>query len=220
MRKTTNNMFIGMQNEINFLKQSRQVFDIPITEFTHFVYDNTECKEFIEGKYTDKKPDIIFSSEKQLDGIDFSYKSVTMDLKVNGPQFDRAFFELEKNKYDKYSYEKKKDSHLIVSVITSGTENKIYVMPAGFIEMLANKSMPYGMPLPADFYDNKHYFELTQSNSTRLKNKQGVVILLDKVQDALRYYLSYYCTNNDMVYLMCKCKPFVDKDNTYIANKK
>lgn len=219
MNKTTTNMLIGMQNEINFLKQSRQVFDIPITEFTHYIYDNEECREFIENKYSDKKPKIEYSKEQQVNGVDIGYKSITMDLKVNSPKYNRAFFELEKNEYGTYSYKKKKDSHLIVSVITSGTENKIYVIPTGFIEMLANKTIPEGMPLPDDFYNSK-CFEFKQSNSTKHKNKQGLVILLDTIQEGLRYYTAYYCTNNDMRYLLCRCKPFIDKDNTYIANKK
>ena len=206
-----------MKNEIQFLKVVPDIYAIPLSDFNYYVFDNRESSETVKNAFPDCKPNIIYSVEQQVKGNDFSYKGLTLDLKVNGRKYDRPFFELY-NKDGKYTYGKAADSHIIVSIMAK--DSMIYSFPASLIEMIVNGNIK-DLPLPQDFYHTSKYFcQFNDMDSLKVKGKTGFAINADILQSCIRRYLSYYCDNSNMRYLLMQCKPYKDSKNKYTETEK
>ena len=206
-----------MKNEIQFLKVVPDIYAIPLSDFNYYVFDNKESSETVKNAFPDCKPSIIYSAVQQAKGNDFSYKGLTLDLKVNGKRYDRPFFELY-NKDGKYTYGKAADSHIIVSIMAK--DSMIYSFPASLIEMIVNGNIK-DLPLPQDFYhNNKSFFQFDDMDTLKAKGKTGFAINADILQSCIRYYLSYYCGNSNMCYLLMQCKPYKDSKNKYTETEK
>ena len=202
-----------MKNEIQFLKVVPKIYTVPLSDFNYFVFDDNESKNVVKNAFTDSVPNIIYSTTEQGNGNDFRYKGLSLDLKVNGKRYDRPFFELY-NKNGKYTYGKAADSHIIVSIMAK--DSMIYSFPASLIEMIVNRNIQ-DLPLPQDFYHtNKYFYQFDDMETLKAKGKTGFAINPDILQSCIRYYLSYYCSNSDMCYLLMQCSPYKDSNNTYI----
>ena len=210
---TTIKHVTGMKNEIQFLKVVPNIYTVPLSDFNYFVFDDNESKNVVKNAFTDSVPNIIYSTTEQGNGNDFRYKGLSLDLKVNGKRYDRPFFELY-NKNGKYTYGKIADSHIIVSIMAK--DSMIYSFPASLIEMIVNRNIQ-GLPLPQDFYHTKKDFiQFDDMEVLKSKGKTGFAINADILQSCIRSYLSYYCSNPDMCYLLMQCNPYKDSGNTYI----
>lgn len=213
---TTINHVIGMKNEIQFLKVVPDIYSVPLSDFSYFVYDDNKSRETVKGTFSDNHcPVIVYNSNQQIKGNDFMYKGLTLDLKVNGRRYERPFFELF-YKDGKYTYQKAKDSHIIVAIMAK--DSMIYSFPASLIEMIVNHNSQ-GLPLPQDFYyKGTDFYKFDEITDLKNKGKVGFAISAEILQVCLRSYLSYHCGNSDMRYLLMQCKPYHDKDNNYIEN--
>ena len=81
-----------MKNEIQFLKVVPDIYSVPLSDFSYFVYDDNKSRETVKGTFSDNNsPAIVYSSNQQIKGNDFMYKGLTLDLKVNGRRYERPF---------------------------------------------------------------------------------------------------------------------------------
>lgn len=219
MLKTTKNHLIGMNNEFRILSITEELYKLPINEFTWVIYEDLEnkCKKesdsLLKKLKKSDQPQIDISSDEQVAGTDIKFRGLTLDVKVNKHYpLDRACFEIF-NKDGVFSYEKYKDSHLIVCVMRD--TSAIYNFPASLIEKIVSHNIGDLHSLPDDFYSNKRYFEQKKSKQVRGKIKNVYCIEPKTLNKVLREYLAYHCTNADMIYLLSKCEPFIDKEYEY-----
>jgi hypothetical protein len=210
---TTQSHVIGMQNEVSFAKVFEQVYQVPLQDLIYFVFDDTKSREVVKGAFGgDNAPSIVYSSEQQLNGSDFMYKGISLDLKVNGARWDNPFFELYSHDGE-YSYNKPKDSHVIVAIM-AGT-SYIYSIPASLVECIVNHDIA-NLPIPANFYYEKSLFRVIDcKQDLQEKGKTGFVISKDVLQACIRPYLAFRCGNGMLSYLLMQTKPYHDTMSEY-----
>jgi hypothetical protein len=213
---TTQSHVIGMQNEVSFAKVFEQVYQVPLQDLIYFVFDDTKSREVVKGAFGgDNAPSIVYSSEQQLNGSDFMYKGISLDLKVNGARWDNPFFELYSHDGE-YSYNKPKDSHVIVAIM-AGT-SYIYSIPASLVECIVNHDIA-NLPIPANFYYEKSLFRVIDNKpDLQDKGKTGFVISKDVLQACIRPYLAFRCGNGMLSYLLMQTKPYHDTMSEYKEN--
>jgi hypothetical protein len=213
---TTQSHVIGMQNEVSFAKVFEQVYQVPLQDLIYFVFDDTKSREVVKGAFGgDNAPSIVYSSEQQLNGSDFMYKGISLDLKVNGARWDNPFFELYSHDGE-YSYNKPKDSHVIVAIM-AGT-SYIYSIPASLVECIVNHDIA-NLPIPANFYYEKSLFRVIDcKQDLQEKGKTGFVISKDVLQACIRPYLAFRCGNGMLSYLLMQTKPYHDTMSEYKEN--
>lgn len=194
-----------MDNEIHFLGIANKIYSINLPELSYFVFDDELSRDKVKDRFSaDNLPNIVYSKEQQYKGKDFQYKNITLDLKVNSARYERAFFELIKTDSGLYTYDKPKDSHIIISVMKS--KGLIYSIPASMIEGIVNRNI--SLELPQNFYyDDTYYVELGKHP---YKDKYCFSINPDILQACLRQYLAYNCNNGDTRYLLTQCIPYSD----------
>lgn len=203
MTLTTEKHLQGVHNELIYGNNFYRVYDLvnyKPSDLTYYAFDDSRTRDYVEKHSKDCDFNIEYNTAKQLQGIDFEYNGVTIDLKVNSNQFHNVFYTLNKRN-GIYTFGKPKDSHLIVQIML-GCANAVVTTPASFIEMLVNRTYKYD-DLPSDFYDNKQYFKKVRTGLY----DDDFVINAPCVFELARNYFAYECENRDMIHLMMYSTP-------------
>ena len=204
----TDNHIKGIKWEISFLKIIEKVFGVPVSEVLYCMCDTEDDKKLFDDgfKDCDEKPILVFNNEEQYKGTDIMLNSISMDLKITDSKYERVYCVLHKIN-GKYTYEKTDDTHILIFVV----KNVIYAVPATLIELIVNR-MYIGKDFSDSYYLDKTKFE----EKGMIKNGKFAFCISPQIfQDCLREYISCYCQNSNMRYLLHNFKPFEDTENLF-----
>ena len=206
----------SMKNEMFLLPYICKLTDIQASDFTYGGDDRKECKEYFDKvcKYNKVYPKYNTDVKQQLIGGDFCWHNLLLDVKANDKKYTRACFELYKFN-NTLRYKVPSDGLVIICFMKNKGEG--ILVPTGVIEMIANRNTG-NLPLDDNFYFSNDYHEYVKSEKENIVN---ICISIDVLKKLVRYYLAYYCTNNNLRYLLSNGYTFsvdMDKYNTMVKS--
>ena len=189
----------SMKGELYILKHIANFTDITASDFTYGGDDREEVRNYFDKicAYNSISPLYNKDLNQQLNGGDYCYNGIFIDLKTNGADKDRACFELYKDSNGTYHFKQSKDSLIIACFMKKYSE--LVLVASGLIEMLANRNTKL-LPIPADFYIAKNIFYIGKNPTN--DEVTNVYIRYDILKKLVRYYNAYYCTNDTVKYFL------------------
>lgn len=188
----------SIKGEIYILKYIANFTDITASDFTYGGDDREEVQTYFDKicAYNNIHPLYNKDLNQQLAGGDYCYKGIYIDLKTNGEDKDRACFELYKDDNGVYHFKQAKDNLIIACFMKK--HNELILVASGLIEMLANRDVKQ-LPIPSNFYCSNLFFMGKNPSDKEVTN---VYIQHEILKKLVRYYNTYYCTNDTVKYLL------------------